>query len=81
MLRRLDEPRHTPHGPADHALQTFCSLVETLLESHLADIGVSPEDFYEICMKAKQPSAEGGTAASNHIIVEQILAVEDFLSA
>ena len=56
-------------------LQAFCTLVETLLESHLAEIGVSPEDFFEICLKAKN------SGSANRNVVEQILAVEDFLSA
>lgn len=46
-----------------------------LLESHLAEIGISAEDFVEICMKAK------ASGSLNMAVVEQILAVEDFLSA
>ena len=46
-----------------------------LLESHLAEIGISAEDFVEICMKAK------AAGALNTDVIQQILAVEDFLSA
>ena len=55
--------------------QNFCDLVEMLLESHLAEIGISAEDFVEICMKAK------AAGALNTDVIQQILAVEDFLSA
>jgi hypothetical protein len=64
-----------PAFPRFLVFQAFCDLVEMLLESHLAEIGISPEDFVEICMKAKN------SRQLNTQVVEQILAVEDFLSA
>jgi hypothetical protein len=53
--------------------QKFIALMDGLLESNLAAIGVSDEQFLAACEK-------GATQAANKLIFGQILAVNDFLS-
>lgn len=38
-----------------YMLQEFRKFVESLLETHLEQIGISPEDFVEICQKCMYP--------------------------
>lgn len=57
------------------APQKFKELVEGLLETHLTEIGVAPEDFVEICSTARN------SRDVNKVVFDQILAVDDFLSA
>ena len=52
----------------------FCELIETLLESHLADIGLTPEDFAAVCAAAPRGSGLG------KIVFEQLMSATDFLT-
>ena len=52
----------------------FRALVEALLESHLAEIGLTPEDFAAVCAQA--PRGSGLHSA----VFEQLLALDDFLT-
>jgi hypothetical protein len=56
------------------AVQAFCELVDDLVETHLSEIGITAEEFVEICAKARHGRQE------NRAVIEQLLAVEDFLS-
>lgn len=51
----------------------FCEMVDNLLEGFLSDMGISPEEFAEVC---QSPNA----ARLNEFVFNQILAVDDFLS-
>lgn len=53
--------------------QKFCEMVNNLLEGFLADMGISPEEFVEVC---QSPQA----SALNEFVFNQILAVDDFVS-
>jgi len=54
--------------------EQFCALVERLLEAHLADIGLTAEDFAAVCAAA--PRGSGLHSA----VFEQILSCTDFLT-
>ena len=54
--------------------QQFCTLVESLLEQHLNEIGVTGEEFVAVCQRAR----DGRDI--NKMVFEQIMAVDDFLS-
>jgi len=54
--------------------ERFCELIETLLESHLADIGLTPEDFAAVCAAAPRGSGLG------KIVFEQLMSATDFLT-
>lgn len=58
--------------------QRFTDLVESLLEQRLAEFGISAADFAEICAIA---SSRPGARDVNRSVLDQILAVDDFLSA
>lgn len=55
-------------------LQQFRTLVESLLERNLAEIGVSGEQFVAACERARN------TRDINKMVFDQIMAVDDFLS-
>lgn len=48
--------------------------MEGLLEAHLTEIGVAPEDFVEICSQARYGRDV------NRMVFDQIMAVDDFTS-
>ena len=48
----------------------FQSLVESLLEEHLKDLGLSNEEFFEICLKKEE---------LKDIVVDYLLPMDDFL--
>ena len=52
----------------------FCALVERLLEAHLAEIGLTAEDFAAVCAQA--PRGSGLHSA----VFEQLLALDDFVT-
>jgi hypothetical protein len=54
--------------------ERFCRLIETLLESHLADIGLTSEDFAAVCAAAPRGSGLG------KIVFEQLMSATDFLT-
>jgi len=54
--------------------EQFVHLIETLLESHLADIGLTPEDFAAVCAAAPRGSGLG------KIVFEQLMSATDFLT-
>jgi hypothetical protein len=54
--------------------ERFCELIEKLLESHLADIGLTPEDFAAVCAAAPRGSGLG------KIVFEQLMSATDFLT-
>ena len=54
--------------------ERFVHLIETLLESHLADIGLTPEDFAAVCAAAPRGSGLG------KIVFEQLMSATDFLT-
>lgn len=54
--------------------QRFIELVDTLLEAHLSEIGVTAEQFADVCARAKD------SRDLNRRVFEHLLAVDDFLS-
>lgn len=52
----------------------FTELVDSLLEAHLSEIGLSSEDFMAVLAKAPQHSE------LRTVVMEQIMAVDDFLT-
>lgn len=56
-------------------VQQFCTLVENLLEQHLLEIGCTAEQFVETCEKFRSDRD------INMMVFDQLLAVEDFMSA
>lgn len=60
------------HATARPLTQEFKKLVETLLEFHLADMGVTGEQFMEACEKA----SSNAVAA---VVFQTVLAAEDYL--
>jgi hypothetical protein len=53
--------------------QSFVEIVETLLTSHLEEMGASPDQFVELCRVY-------GTTDVGKETLEQVLAVDDYLS-
>ena len=60
---------------ASACVQQFIELTESLLETHLSEIGITAEDFVEICTKSH------AARDMNTQVLDQLVAVEDFLSA
>ncbi len=52
----------------------FCQLVDNLLSQHLAEIGVSAEDFVQACEIARH------SRAINSIVIDQIMSIDDYLT-
>jgi hypothetical protein len=53
--------------------QAFQELVEVLLEQHLAELGVTPEQFVAACER-------GAGNPANEAVLKHVLAVDDFLT-
>lgn len=60
--------------------EKFIELVEELLEQHLSEVGLSAQDFVEICEAAGVGRKGRHTRDINKIVFQQLIAVEDFLS-
>ncbi|KAK1940442.1 Cilia- and flagella-associated protein 36 [Phytophthora citrophthora] len=61
----------------------FRELVETVLGSHLAEMGLTATDFATICEKQRDSERAAGCSVSDGVsadVVNQILAMDDFLS-
>ncbi|KAG1689565.1 hypothetical protein DVH05_002074 [Phytophthora capsici] len=61
----------------------FRELVETVLGSHLAEMGLTAADFATICEKQRDSERSAGGSVSDGVsadVVNQILAMDDFLS-
>jgi hypothetical protein len=54
----------------------FCELVDRLLEEHLAVVGITAEEFVEVCMRARAKRNND----FNALVFEHLLAVDDFLT-
>ena len=67
-------PPTSRHLPPLWDSQKFCKIVDELLESQLSEVGISAEDFIEIC------SAHRGAASLNKSVFEYLCALEDFVS-
>ncbi|KAG7393098.1 hypothetical protein PHYPSEUDO_012434 [Phytophthora pseudosyringae] len=61
----------------------FRELVESVLGSHLAEMGLAASDFAAICEKQRDSERAAGGSVSDGVsadVVNQILAMDDFLS-
>ncbi|KAE9030018.1 hypothetical protein PR003_g10216 [Phytophthora rubi] len=61
----------------------FRELVETVLGSHLAEMGLTAADFASICEKQRDSERAAGASVADGVsadVVNQILAMDDFLS-
>ncbi|KAG7395436.1 hypothetical protein PHYBOEH_003762 [Phytophthora boehmeriae] len=61
----------------------FRELVETVLGSHLAEMGLTGDDFASICEKQRDSERAAGVSVADGVsadVVNQILAMDDFLS-
>ncbi|KAL4093552.1 hypothetical protein PRIC1_010984 [Phytophthora ramorum] len=61
----------------------FRELVESVLGSHLAEMGLTATDFASICEKQRDSERAAGGSVSDGVsadVVNQILAMDDFLS-
>lgn len=65
---------HFPHCRYMTIYTSFKEMVDSLLDMHLQDMGITIERFLEICATA------GSTTPAGRMALEQILAVDDFIS-